>query len=78
MVNKMLTTAQEKLERIKLGIESGKTVYLTTYLKFWKYTPKIVKRIEAFPFKVSGNSLYVQQGKHWLCADGCGIVIRQE
>jgi len=38
----MLTTAQEKLERIKLGIESGKTVYLTTYLKFWKYTPKIV------------------------------------
>jgi len=74
-------TAQEKLERIQAGIESGKTVYLTTCLKIWKYTPSTVKRFVAagaYPFKVSGNSLYQRRGKHWDCADGCGIVIRQE
>ena len=71
-------TAQEKLERIQSGIESGKTVYLTAYLKVWKYTPQVVKRFESFPFKVSGNSLYVKQGRRWNCADGCGIVIQQE
>jgi hypothetical protein len=24
-------------------------------------------------FRVRGNSLYVQRGKHWDCIDGCAI-----
>lgn len=69
-------TATEKLTLIEARLAQGATVYLTTALKSIKLTPKNAARFTAtgHPIvKVSGASLYVAEGRHYVCADYCGI-----
>lgn len=73
-----MKTAEEKLQAIRRGLDEGKVVYITTYLKSWRWTPDKVKQAREYPFRVVGKSLYMRRGQTWDCADGCGIVIQKE
>lgn len=69
-------TAQEKLEMIEDMLSQGKTVYISSYTKTWKVTPKTIKRFAKVGiefFKVSGNNLWMAQGRKRVCIDYCAI-----
>lgn len=74
-------TAQEKLAMIQQGLTWGATVYVTTYTRAIRITPKTARKWEAarLPlFKVQGDSLYLARGKHFDCIDYAGITIQKE
>ena len=73
-------TATEKLDLITSALDLGKTVYLTTYTRATKITPKNAMRWNAAGrpiVKVSrdGSSLWLASGRSYVCADLCGIVV---
>lgn len=60
--------ARKKLNAIVKALNSGHTVMLSTYAKHTQYTKKHIGM-----FKATKSGLYVQQGKNWVCVDGCKI-----
>jgi hypothetical protein len=72
-----MNTASEKFEAINKNLLAGKTVFIATYTKATKITPKTFKSWEASGhklFKLAGNSLYMARGKKFDCIDYCSIV----
>lgn len=71
--------ASEKLEAIERALDSGRTIYVSTYTNHTKITPKsAAKWADAGMdlFKVSGNSLYMAAGKRFDCIDYCKISVK--
>lgn len=71
-------TATEKLEKITAALDAGSTVYLQTYTRTTKITAKNAAKFAAAGnpvVKVKGSSLYVIEGRRYVCADYCGIAI---
>lgn len=69
-------TAVEKLVMIEAAIARGETVYLSTYTRVTKITPKVVARFWAAGrpvLKVLGDSLMLSEGRRYVCADYCAI-----
>jgi hypothetical protein len=63
-----MATAAAKLEWIKAHLASSHTIQITTYLRATRYTAK-----HADMFRLDGNALVVQRGRHWDCIDYCKI-----
>lgn len=70
--------AQEKLSKLLSVLSSGKTVYISTYLRCTKITAKHIAKFEEIGrplFKVSGNSLFMSVGKRYDCIDYCKVTM---
>jgi hypothetical protein len=63
-----MNLANRKLAFIQEHLAAGRTVYIQTALRTWKLSKKHADMV-----KVSGESLYLQNGKRWDCADYCKI-----
>lgn len=63
-----MNLADRKLAFIKEHLEAGRTVYVQTHLRTWKLSKKHADMV-----KVSGSSLYMQNGKSWDCIDYCKL-----
>lgn len=69
-------TPKEKLSRIESALAAGRTVYLCTYTRAIKITPKNAAKWLAAGrpiVKASDNHLYVAEGRSYVCADYCAI-----
>lgn len=64
--------AKRKLEWIKARSAEGLDVYVCTYTKSTRFTPKTMAKGEWF--KATRSGLYVARGRQWDCVDGCKIV----
>ena len=72
-------TPTERLAMIETGLASGKTVYIQSYTKVWKVTPKVAKGWADAGyklFKASEKSLYIARGKSFDDISLCGITVR--
>ncbi len=74
--------ASDKLAYIERAVAGGLTVYLCTYTRATKITPKVWGRFQAANrplLKVShdphGSSLWLSQGRSYVCADYCAITV---
>ena len=69
-------TANEKIAKIVETIESGYTVSFTTRLRSY---PVNLRTLDKFRkagyelFKARGNSIYMLNGKRYICMDGCNV-----
>jgi len=67
----------DKLAWIQERLAEGRTVYVCTYTRATKITPKAAKRwadAGLALFKVDGRgSLLMARGKHYDCIDGCAL-----
>lgn len=71
-------TATEKLARIEAALAAGSTVYVSTMTRATKITPKNAAKFVAagMPIlKVVGASLYMVEGRRYVCADYAAITI---
>jgi hypothetical protein len=69
-------TAREKLSAIESALAAGRTVYLCTYTRATKITPKNAARFAAAGrpiVKATDEHLYMVEGRHYVCADYCAI-----
>lgn len=73
-------TPAEKLALIDSALDAGRTVYLCTYTRATKITPKTRAKFQAAGhpvLKVShdphGSSLWLASGRSYVCADYCAI-----
>lgn len=72
--------AKRKLEWIIEKLNTGFTVYVSTYLKSWEITKKTYDKFESlnFPlFKVNKDSIFMASGKKYVCIDYCKISARK-
>jgi hypothetical protein len=60
--------ARKRVAWIKQNLAAGRTVQLTTYTKATRYTTKHIDW-----FKATKTGAYVQQGKGFVCIDGCDV-----
>ena len=67
----MTNTAQAKSDFIKTHLSAGRQIFIQTALRTWKLSRKHADMI-----KVSGESIYMQNGKRWDCIDYCKISAR--
>lgn len=70
------TPAQEKLACINQAITEGFTVYITGGYSTVRWTPATVAKFRKAgrePFTVTGNSLYMAQGRGRVCITPNGI-----
>ena len=76
------TTAHEKLTWIEDRLAEGKTVYICTYTRATKITPKTAARWAAagnILIKVDASgSLVMARGHHYDDIGGCGLRAREE
>jgi hypothetical protein len=63
-----MNTAERKNSFINEHLAAGRTVYIQTALRTWKLSRKHTAMV-----KVSGKSIYMQNGKRWDCIDYCKI-----
>lgn len=73
-----MMTAIEKLAMIESALAQGRTVYLSTATRATKLTAKVAAKWTAIGrpvVKVKGTSLYLANGKSYVCADYCAISI---
>jgi D-lyxose ketol-isomerase len=71
-------TAQEKYDMIINGLNARKNVYISTSLRSWKITPMVKEKWDSRGlelFKVKNNSLYMANGKKFVCIDYCAITV---
>lgn len=72
-------TADEKVANLEAYIAEGRTVFFQTALRTWKVDAACVARfaeIGAKVFKAKNGSLWLANGKRFVCADGCRITVR--
>lgn len=60
-----MKTAADKMEWIKANGAAGRTVYVHTMTRIFKLTPKIIAA--GWALKVTGNDLWLANGKRWVC-----------
>jgi len=69
-------TAAEKLDLINTTLDAGRLVYLETALRITKISPATRRKFEeaGHPIlKVSGDSLWLAEGRRYVCADYVSI-----
>lgn len=74
----MNSTATAKLETITKAWSEGRTVYIQTAMRVTVLSAKTAAKFAAAGrpvVKIKGDSLYVIEGKRYVCADYCAISI---
>lgn len=61
--------ARRLVSRIQATLNAGGIVMMATYTQARQYD----KKSHADMFKATRTGAYVQQGKKWVCIDGCGF-----
>lgn len=67
---------KEKINKIVDLINEGKTVYFSTALKSIEVNKKVIDKFNKAGydlFKSDGKSMYIRQGKSFVCIDYCKI-----
>lgn len=64
--------ARRKVAFIRANLTAGRTVYVSTHLKSWKFTPKWAADVDVM-FRANRNGAWMARGKNWDCIDGCKI-----
>lgn len=70
--------AQEKIDKILSTVGEGKTVYISTALRSYKITQKVVDKFNRAGlelFKVNGDSVMMANGKRYDCIDYCKFTV---
>lgn len=71
-------SAAAVLEKINLALDAGRKVLIGTHMRAWPITAKTRERFakSGFPIlTVTGNDLYLQDGKRRICVSQCGITV---
>lgn len=66
--------ARRQLAWIKTQSSAGRDVYVCTYTRATRFTPKTMAKGEWF--KATRSGLYMARGKHWDSIDNSKIIAR--
>ena len=67
-----LHIARQKLAFIRANLAAGRVVYLSTYTRHTKFSPRHLPDLDKF-FRTTKTGLYVARGKNWDNCDGSAI-----